>query len=138
MKNIVRLQRFWKELQELDKPKTKKDATEADRIMINGKITKTDDETVKEQTKYTATLEVMDYNEELGIELTQEDKEYPIKMNCFQDWREQVIEAKWKKEDENKSKLRKAIQYVSNKNIRLLPQFRQKYPDYSNSSSKIS
>jgi hypothetical protein len=44
----------------------------------------------------------------------------------------------WKKEDENKSKLRKAIQYVSNKNIRLLPQFRQKYPDYSNSSSKIS
>ena len=44
----------------------------------------------------------------------------------------------WKKEDENKTKLRKAIQYVSNKNIRLLPQFRQKYPDYSNSSSKIS
>ena len=92
-------QRFWKELQALDKPKTKKDAAEADRIMINGKTTTTDDETVKEQTKYTATLEVMDYNEELGIELTQEDKEYPMKMNCFQEWKEQVIETKWKEED---------------------------------------
>lgn len=47
-------------------------------------------------------------------------------------------ENEWKKEDENKSKLRKAIQSVSNKNIRLLPQFRQKYPDYNNSTSKIS
>jgi hypothetical protein len=27
---------------------------------------------------------------------------------------------------------------VANKNINLLPQFREKYPDYSNSSSKIS
>ena len=44
----------------------------------------------------------------------------------------------WKKEDENKSKLRKAIQYVSNKNIRLLPQFREKYPEYKNAYSKIS
>ena len=47
-------------------------------------------------------------------------------------------ENEWKKEDENKTKLRKAIQSVSNKNIRLLPQFRQKYPDYNNSASKIS
>jgi hypothetical protein len=45
---------------------------------------------------------------------------------------------KWEKEDENKTKLRKAIKRVANKNIRLLPQFREKNPDYSNSSSRTS
>ncbi len=47
-------------------------------------------------------------------------------------------EDKWEKEDENNTKLRKAIKRVANKNITLLPKFREKYPDYSNSSSKIS
>ena len=47
-------------------------------------------------------------------------------------------EGQWNKEDENNSKLRKAIKIISNKNIKLLPQFREKYPEYSNSSSKIS
>ena len=47
-------------------------------------------------------------------------------------------ENQWTKEDENKSKLRKVIQSVSNKNIKLLPAFREKYPEYKNSSSKIS
>ena len=47
-------------------------------------------------------------------------------------------ENQWIKEDDNKTKLRKAIKRVSNKNIRLLPQFREKYPEYSNSSSKMS
>ena len=47
-------------------------------------------------------------------------------------------EDKWEKEDENKSNLRKAIKKVANKNIRLLPQFREKNPDYNNSSSKVS
>ena len=47
-------------------------------------------------------------------------------------------EDKWEKEDENNSKLRKAIKRVANKNITLLSKFREKYPDYSNSSSKIS
>ena len=47
-------------------------------------------------------------------------------------------ENQWTKEDEKKSKLRKAIKCVTNKNIRLLPQFREKYPDYNNSNSKIS
>jgi len=47
-------------------------------------------------------------------------------------------EGEWNKEDEKKSKLKKAITRVANKNIRLLPQFREKYPDYGNSSSKIS
>jgi len=47
-------------------------------------------------------------------------------------------ENEWTKEDENKTKLRKAIQSISNKNIKLLPVFREKYPEYKNSSSKIS
>jgi hypothetical protein len=47
-------------------------------------------------------------------------------------------EDKWEKEDDNNTKLRQAIKRVANKNIKLLPQFREKYPDYSNSSSKIS
>jgi hypothetical protein len=47
-------------------------------------------------------------------------------------------EDKWEKEDENKSKLRKAIKSVAVKNIKLLPQFREKYPEYNNSASKIS
>ncbi len=47
-------------------------------------------------------------------------------------------ENEWKKEDENKTKLRNVIKTVSNKNIKLLPVFREKYPDYKNSSSKTS
>ena len=47
-------------------------------------------------------------------------------------------EDKWEKEDDNKSNLRKAIKSIANKNIKLLPQFREKHPDYNNSSSKIS
>jgi hypothetical protein len=47
-------------------------------------------------------------------------------------------EGEWNKEDEKKSKLKKLITRVANKNIRLLPQFREKYPDYGNSSSKTS
>ena len=34
--------------------------------------------------------------------------------------------------------MRKAIKRVANKNIKLLPQFREKYPEYKNSSSKLS
>ena len=45
---------------------------------------------------------------------------------------------KWEKEDEKKTKLKKAITKIADKNIRLLPQFREKYPDYGNSSSKTS
>jgi hypothetical protein len=45
---------------------------------------------------------------------------------------------KWDKEDDNKTKLRKVIKKVANKNIRLLPQFRENHPDYNNSSSTIS
>ena len=47
-------------------------------------------------------------------------------------------ENKWEKEDEQNTKLRKVIRRVVNKNMRLLPVFREKYPEYNNSSSKIS
>ena len=44
----------------------------------------------------------------------------------------------WEKEDDNKTKLRKAINKIAYKNIKLLPQYREKYPDYKNSSLKSS
>jgi hypothetical protein len=62
-------------------------------------------------------------------------------VHCTDKKRETVYikdENQWIKEDENKTKLRKAIRRVSNKNINLLPQFREKYPEYKNSSSKVS
>jgi hypothetical protein len=45
---------------------------------------------------------------------------------------------KWEKEDDKNTKLRKVIRRVANKNIDLLSSFREKYPDYKNSSSRIS
>ena len=45
---------------------------------------------------------------------------------------------KWEKEDEEKKKIKDTIKTIANKNIRLLPQFREKFPDYNNSSSKVS
>jgi hypothetical protein len=45
---------------------------------------------------------------------------------------------KWTKEDDQKSKLRRAIKRISNKNIKLLPQYREKHPDYGDAASKIS
>jgi hypothetical protein len=47
-------------------------------------------------------------------------------------------EGEWTKEDEKKTKLKKVINKVADKNIRLLPAFREKYPEYKNAYSKIS
>ncbi len=47
-------------------------------------------------------------------------------------------EGQWNKEDEKKTKLKRAITKIADKNIKLLPQFREKYPEYNNSSAKIS
>ena len=47
-------------------------------------------------------------------------------------------EGEWNIEDDKKTKLKKAITKIADKNIRLLPQFREKYPEYKNSSSKVS
>ena len=46
-------------------------------------------------------------------------------------------EGEWNKEDDNKTKLKKVINKVADKNIRLLPAFREKYPEYKNSSTKV-
>jgi len=42
----------------------------------------------------------------------------------------------WKKENAEKDKLRKAIKYIAHKNTKLIPEFREKYPDciYSDST----
>jgi hypothetical protein len=45
---------------------------------------------------------------------------------------------KWEKENEEKNKLRKAIKKIANKNSRLIPQFKEKYPDCNKSESKKS
>ena len=47
-------------------------------------------------------------------------------------------ENKWEKEDENKTKLRTAIKRIANKNIKLLPQYREKYPGCQYADSKFS
>jgi len=45
---------------------------------------------------------------------------------------------KWEKEDDNKSKLRKAIKKVAAKNYKLLPEYREKYPGCQYADSKYS
>jgi hypothetical protein len=45
---------------------------------------------------------------------------------------------KWEKEDENYTKTRKLIKKTADKNMRLLPEFKKKYPDCEKSSSKYS
>jgi hypothetical protein len=47
-------------------------------------------------------------------------------------------EDKWEKENEEKNKLRKVIKKIANKNSRLLPVFKEKYPDCGKSDSKFS
>jgi hypothetical protein len=62
-------------------------------------------------------------------------------VHCTDKKRETIYvkdQGEWSKEDDNKSKLKKAINKVADKNIRLLPQFREKYPEYRNAYSKIS
>jgi len=45
---------------------------------------------------------------------------------------------KWDKEEETKPKLRKAIKHIAHKNAKLISEFKEKYPDYRTSASKIS
>lgn len=45
---------------------------------------------------------------------------------------------KWEKEDEEKNKMKKVVRYVAHKNIKLIPEFKEKHPDCSLSHSKTS
>lgn len=45
---------------------------------------------------------------------------------------------KWEKENDDKPKLKKIISEVFNKNLKLLPEFKKKYPGYNDSTSKQS
>jgi hypothetical protein len=47
-------------------------------------------------------------------------------------------EDKWEKENENKIKMHKMVRKVANKNINLITEFRQKYPDYKKTTSRVS
>ena len=47
-------------------------------------------------------------------------------------------ENKWEKENDSKTKIRKAIKHVAHKNSKLIPVFREKYPDCGKSISKYS
>ncbi|MEX0595856.1 MAG: hypothetical protein WD512_05080, partial [Candidatus Paceibacterota bacterium] len=62
-------------------------------------------------------------------------------VHCTDKKRETIYikdEGQWEKEDDNKSKLRKSIRKIANQNIKLLPQFREKYPDCREAESSIS
>jgi len=68
-----------------------------------------------------------------------DETERPI--HCTDKKRETMYikdQGEWNKEDDKKTMLKKAINKIADKNIRLLTQFREKYPDYKNSSSKTS
>ena len=59
-------------------------------------------------------------------------------VHCTDNKRETIYikhENEWTKEDNNKSKIRKMIKIIENKNIQVLPQFREKYPNYSDPNS---
>jgi hypothetical protein len=47
-------------------------------------------------------------------------------------------EDKWEKEDENKIKMHKMVNKIANKNIHLITEFREKYPEYKKYKSTIS
>ena len=47
-------------------------------------------------------------------------------------------EDKWDKEVEGHPKVKKVIQKIAHKNSKLMTQFKEKYPEYNNSSSRVS
>ena len=61
-------------------------------------------------------------------------------VHCTDKKRETIYikdENKWEKDEDNK-KMHKLVKRVADKNARLLPKFKEKYPDYKKSTSKIS
>ena len=61
-------------------------------------------------------------------------------VHCMDKKRETIYikdKDKWEK-DEDKIKMHKLVKKVADKNARLLPKFKEKYPDYNKASSRIS
>jgi len=61
-------------------------------------------------------------------------------VHCTDKKRETIYikdENKWEKDEENK-KMHKLVRKVADKNARLLPKFKEKYPDYNKASSRVS
>jgi len=62
-------------------------------------------------------------------------------LHCTDKKRETIYikdEGQWEKEDDNKSRLKKAINKIANKNIKLITQFREKYPECQKLESNMS
>ena len=62
-------------------------------------------------------------------------------VHCTDKKRETIYikdQGQWEKEDDNKTKLKQTIRKVANKNIKLISQFREKYPECRKSESSIS
>ena len=62
-------------------------------------------------------------------------------VHCTDKKRETIYikdQGQWEKEDDNKTKLKKSINKIAHKNIKLITQFREKYPECRKSESKIS
>jgi hypothetical protein len=62
-------------------------------------------------------------------------------VHCMDKKRETIYikdQDKWEKEDDNKTKLRKAIKRIAAKNYKLLPAYREKYPGCQFAASKFS
>jgi hypothetical protein len=62
-------------------------------------------------------------------------------LHCTDKKRETIYikdQGQWEKEDDNNSKLKKSINKIANQNIKLISQFREKYPECRKSESSIS
>ena len=62
-------------------------------------------------------------------------------VNCTDKKRETIYikdQGQWEKEDDNKSKLKKAVNKIAHKNIKLISQFSEKYPDCKKCDSRLS
>ena len=62
-------------------------------------------------------------------------------LHCTDKKRETIYikdEGQWEKEDDNKPKLKKAINKIAHKNIKLINEFREKYPECRKSDSHLS
>ena len=67
------------------------------------------------------------------------ETERPV--HCTDKKRETIYikdQGQWEKEDDNQTKLKKVINKIANKNIKLISQFREKYPECKKSESRIS